>query len=197
MYGNDKGKVPKHSLSLAVSAAAAGVPVAQAQAQENALEEVVVTATKRSVNLQDIPLSITAIGADTITRQNLRTFDDYIGQIPSLNVVNRSPGANSLLMRGCAAQGLSFSDSATTSIYLDEQPITAAGVNPDPRLIDIERVEALGGPQGTLYGEAAQCGTLRVITNKPESSRFNGWAEVVGNTVTDGDEVKIVSSVNQ
>ena len=181
------------SLSLAVSAAMAGASTANSQG--NQLEEVIVTATKRELNLQDTPLSITAFTEEQITLQRFKNFSDYVGQIPGLAVSERQPGANSVIMRGCAAQGLSFSDSATTSVYLDEQPITAAGQNPDPRLIDIARVEALAGPQGTLFGDASQCGTLRVITNKADTSKTQGWVDVTGSTVDGGDEGYDVSGM--
>jgi outer membrane receptor protein involved in Fe transport len=177
-------KVPKNALRLAVSAACAGVPVAHAAP---ALEEIVVTATKREANMQDIPIPITVFTNEQIVKQGFKTFSDYVGQIPSLAVSERQPGATSVLMRGCASQGLSFSDSSTTSVYLDEQPITAAGYNPDPRLIDVERVEALSGPQGTLFGDAAQCGTLRIITNKPDTAEFNSWVDVTGMKTEHGD----------
>ena len=177
-------KDPKNILRLAISAACAGVPAVQAQA---VLEEIIVTATKREANLQDLALSITAFTEAEIVRQGFKTFSDYVGQIPSLAVTERQPGATSVLMRGCAAQGLTFSDSATTSVYLDEQPITAAGYNPDPRLVDVARIEALGGPQGTLFGDAAQCGTLRVITNKADTTEAAGWINVTGMSVDGGD----------
>lgn len=179
-------------LRLAIGAACAGVPASQVQAQ---VDELIVTSTKREENLQEIPISVTAFGDVEIVRQGFKTFTDYVGQIPNLSVVERQPGAVNVLMRGCAAQGLSFSDSATTSVYLDEQPITAAGFNPDPRLVDVERVEALGGPQGTLFGDAAQCGTLRVITNKPNTEGFDAWVDATGMTVDGGDTGYDVSGV--
>ena len=183
---------PENTLAMAISAACAGVPAVQAQA---VLEEITVTATKREANLQDVALAITAFGTEEIVRQGFKTFSDYVGQIPALSVVARTPGATNVLMRGCATQGLSFSDSSTTSVYLDEQPITAAGYNPDPRLVDIERVEALGGPQGTLFGDAAQCGTLRIITNKPDADQFSSWVDVTGMTVDGGDAGYDVSAM--
>jgi iron complex outermembrane receptor protein len=170
-------------LSLGIAAAVAS---SLAQAEEVRLEEVIVTATKRDVKLQDAPLSITAITDRQITLQRFKNFDDYVGQIPGLALSERQPGATSVIMRGCAAQGLSFSDSATTSVYLDEQPITAAGYNPDPRLVDVARVEALAGPQGTLFGDASQCGTLRIITNKPDPSERSSWIDLTGSSVKDG-----------
>ncbi len=174
----------KSALAVAVSAACGGVQ--QAQAQE-ALEEIVVTATKRTANMQDVPLAITAFTDQDIVRQGFKKLDDYVGQIPGLSFSRREPGGTTILMRGCAMSGLSFGDSTTTSVYLDEQPITTAGRNPDPRLIDIERVEALSGPQGSLFGDASQCGSLRVITNKPDSTAFSSWVDLGVSSVSKGD----------
>ncbi|MEL7449718.1 MAG: TonB-dependent receptor [Pseudomonadota bacterium] len=182
--GKARGLPVKKTLSVAVSAAVAGTSAAQAQ--QSGLEEIVVTATKREENLQQIPVAVTAFSEEEIVLQRFRNFSDYVGQIPGLSLSDRQPGAQSIIMRGCAAQGLAFADSATTSVYLDEQPITQSGFNPDPRLIDVARVEALGGPQGTLFGDAAQCGTLRIITNKPDTTQASGWVELAGSTVTDG-----------
>jgi outer membrane receptor protein involved in Fe transport len=173
----------RSALAVAVSAAC-GAP---AHAQQQALEEIIVTATKREANVQDVPLAITAFSEQDIVRQGFKTLDDYIGQIPGLAFSRREPGGTTVLMRGCTISGLSFGASPTTSIYLDEQPITAAGRNPDARLIDIERVEALSGPQGTLFGDASQCGSLRVITNKPDSAAFNSWVDVGATQVSEGD----------
>ncbi len=188
MAHDRKNSKAGRNLSLAISAAVAGTGSAQAEAEaEDArLEEVIVTATKRDLKLQDTPLSVTAITDEEITLQRLDNFEDYVGQIPGLALSQREPGANSVIMRGCAAQGLSFSDSATTSVYLDEQPITSAGYNPDPRLVDVARIEALGGPQGSLFGDAAQCGTLRIITNKPDTSVHDGWLDVSSWSIGEG-----------
>ena len=172
------------AIAVAVSAACAGTQPANAQ---DALEEIVVTATKRTANMQDVPLAITAFTDDDIVRQGFKQLDDYVGQIPGLTFSKREPAGTTVLMRGCAMSGLSFGDTSTTSIYLDEQPITVAGRNPDPRLIDIERVEALSGPQGTLFGDASQCGSLRIITNKPDTTTQSSWVDLGVNTVKEGD----------
>ena len=190
--------VPSHSfsrksLSAAISAVCAGVPLAQAQAQEandeaRMLEEVIVTATKRgALSLQDIPISITALTSETIRTQGFKQLDDYFGQIPSLTFGRVEPGGTNVIMRGCAISGFAFGDNPTTGVYLDEQPITAAGFNPDPRLVDIERVEALAGPQGTTFGDASQCGTLRIITNKPVVGENSAWVDLTGTTVEKGE----------
>ncbi|MDH3546936.1 MAG: TonB-dependent receptor, partial [Gammaproteobacteria bacterium] len=181
------------AVAVAVSAACAGGPHA-ANAQEM-LEEIIVTATKRQVNLQDVPVAVTAFTDQDIVRQGFKTLDDYFGQIPGLTFSRREPGGTTVLMRGCTISGLSFGGSSTTSIYLDEQPITAAGRNPDARLIDIERVEALSGPQGTLFGDASQCGSLRIITNKPDLSAQNGWVDLGINQVADGGTGYAVSGM--
>jgi len=175
----------RSALAVAVSAACSGT--AQAQAQQDALEEIVVTATKRTANLQDVPLAVTAFTDDDIVRQGFKKLDDYVGQIPGLSFSRREPAGTTVLMRGCAMSGLSYGGTTTTSIYLDEQPITVAGRNPDPRLIDIERVEALSGPQGTLFGDASQCGALRIITNKPDSTALRSWVDLEANSVSEGD----------
>ena len=186
MSGNESTQSYKFgAVAMAVSAACGASNAAQAQ-QTQALEEIIVTATKREANLQDVPLAITAFTDQDIVKQGFKTLDDYVGKIPGLAFSRREPGGTTVLMRGCTISGLSFGGSSTTSIYLDEQPITAAGRNPDPRLIDIERVEALSGPQGTLFGDASQCGSLRIITNKPDTTAFDSWVDFGVNQVQDG-----------
>lgn len=178
----------RSALAVAVSAACGGTQVAYAQQQPSrGLDEIIVTATKREASLQDVPLAVTAFTEDDIVRQGFRQLDDYVGQIPGLSFSRREPGGTTVLMRGCTISGLSFGGSSTTSIYLDEQPITMAGRNPDPRLIDIARVEALSGPQGTLFGDASQCGSLRIITNKPDPTAFSSWVDLGVEQVSDGD----------
>lgn len=175
----------RSTLAVAVSAACGGTQAAHAQDQQ--LEEIVVTATKREASLQDVPLAVTAFTEDDIVRQGLVELDDYVGKIPGLSFSRREPGGTTVLMRGCVISGLSYGTNSTTSVYLDEQPITASGQNPDVRLIDIQRVEALSGPQGTLFGDASQCGSLRIITNKPDPDSLAGWIDAGVNQVTDGD----------
>ena len=173
------------SLGVAVSAACGAVPVAQAQ--DVGIEEIVVTATKRAASIQDVPMSILAFTDEDIVREGFKQLDDYAGRIPALSFGTRHPGGSNVIMRGCAVSGIAFSDNPTTSVYLDEQPITVAGFNPDPRLIDIERIEALSGPQGSLFGDASQCGTLRIITNKPKTDAFEGWVDLGASSVAHGE----------
>ena len=172
------------AIAVAVSTAVAGSSAAQAQ---TVIEEIIVTATKRELSLQEIPMSVTAFTDQTIVHEGFKKMDDYAGKIPGLTINRREPGGSNVIMRGCAVSAVNFGGTATTSIYLDEQPITSAGFNPDPRLVDISRVEALSGPQGSLFGDAAQCGTLRIITNKPDASAFDGWVDVTASKISDGD----------
>ncbi len=161
---------PGGKLSLAISLAlGTQVPVAQAQ---DALDEITVTARKRTENLQDIPASIQAISNETIARAGLQTMDDFARKIPSLSYVARGPGANKIVFRGVTGAGTAFFTDSSAAVYLDEQPLTQPSLTPEPRLIDIARIEALSGPQGTLYGGSAQSGTLRIVTNKPDTSKF-------------------------
>ncbi len=165
----------KKTLALMVSAVLGTAQVSYAGDQT--LEEIIVTATKRKANLQNIPQAITAFTTADIQRQGFAVLDDYANSIPSLAFARREPAGTSIVFRGVAAAGIQFGTNPSASVYLDEAPITQAGLNPDPRLIDIERVEALSGPQGTLFGDASQSGTLRIITNKADPSEMTGWLE--------------------
>ena len=115
---------------------------------------------------------------ETIAIRGLKQMDDYARFVPGLSISEREPGGTTIVFRGVASSGLQFGSVSSSALYLDEQPITQSGRNPDPRLIDIERVEALRGPQGTLYGASSQSGTLRIITNKPDPSE----ASMAGST---------------
>jgi outer membrane receptor protein involved in Fe transport len=191
MHGPDKTNAFPGQKRALVTAVSAALAAHAAQAQEPpsgaGLEEIIVTATKREASLQDVPLSITAFGSDDIEKRGFDDLDDYAAFIPSLSFATREPGATSVIFRGVATSGLSFSGNSSSAIYLDEQPITSAGDNPDPRLVDIERLEALSGPQGTLFGASSQSGTLRIITNKPDPSARSAWVEAGTASVKDGD----------
>lgn len=178
---------PRRALALAVSAALTGSFGARAQDDVGGIEEIIVTATKRSETLQEIPLSVTAFSSDDIDKRDFKGFDDYAKFVPGLSFGNREPAGTSIVFRGVASSGLQYGARPSSCVYLDEQPITAAGRNPDPRLIDIQRLEALRGPQGTLFGDSCQSGTLRILTNKPDLTAFDSWVEVGGSKVDHGD----------
>ena len=177
------------------SAQTADTPASEAsEADAEGLGEIIVTATRRSERLQDVPQSITAIDTDAIAMRGLTGMDDYARIVPGLSVSDRQPGGTTIVFRGVATSGLQFGAVSSSALYLDEQPITQSGRNPDPRLIDVARIEALRGPQGTLYGASSQSGTLRVITNKPDPGKFEGWANAQVSTTSDGGASHDVSA---
>ena len=188
MTGENKkaSRATSREVTAAISAilsipGVAWVQTAHAQTEsvrsEGVLQEVIVTATRRAERLQDIPESITAFDSQAIAIRGLQQMDDYARLVPGLAISEREPGGTTIVFRGVTTSGLQFGSVSSSGLYLDEQPITQSGRSPDPRLIDIERVEALRGPQGTLYGASSQSGTLRVITNKADPKGFDAWAD--------------------
>jgi iron complex outermembrane receptor protein len=146
------------------------------EADNYALEEVIVTATKREVNIQDIPASVQALTQEALASMGAQTMEDYARFIPSMNVVTY--GVSSTVVFRGAITGSGWLAQATSSVYLDEISITQTGSQPMIRSVDIERVEALAGPQGTLYGSDAQAGTLRIITNQPVMNEFDAIVDL-------------------
>ncbi len=149
-------------------------------AQGKTLETITVTAQKRTENMQKVPISMQAIGEATIKRQDIQDFDDYAKLIPSLSYssigggVFSGPGFAQVYMRGVASGGDGNHSGSQPSVgmYLDEQPITTIQGSLDINIYDVARIEALAGPQGTLYGASSEAGTVRIITNKPDPSGF-------------------------
>jgi iron complex outermembrane recepter protein len=154
-------------------------------AASGGLEEIVVTAEKRTENLQDVPISITALGTQKLQDLGVQNFDDYVKYLPSVAYQTDGPGFAKIYMRGVAS-GDNANHSGplpSVGVYLDEQPITTIQGPLDIHIYDIERVEALAGPQGTLYGASSEAGTVRIITNKPDPSGFKAGYDLEGNTV--------------
>jgi len=161
---------------IAGAVAAALSPGSGALAQEtgdseHALDEIIVTATKRTLNIQDIPASVQAITQETLAAMGARTMEDYARFVPSVNVVSYGSGQSTVVFRG-AITGSGWLAQATSSVYLDEISVTQTGSQPTIRAVDLARIEALSGPQGTLYGSDAQAGTMRIITNQPVMNEF-------------------------
>ncbi|MCC8362172.1 TonB-dependent receptor [Lysobacter sp. A6] len=153
-----------------------------AQQQRTAtLETVTVTAQKREENLQKVPISIQAVDTQTLEQHQVANFKDYVKLLPSVTFgtagggVFSGPGFLQVYMRGVASggDGNHSGSQPSVGVYLDEQPITTITGALDVHMYDIARVEALAGPQGTLYGASSQAGTLRIITNKPDASEFD------------------------
>lgn len=167
------GKLSITPVAAAVTAALypGYAAVAQQSGDDYALEEIIVTATKRTASVQDIPASIQAITQESLAAMGAKTMEDYARFVPSVNVVQYGGGSSEVVFRG-ASTGSGYIGQATSSVYLDEISVTQTGSQPTIRAVDIERVEALSGPQGTLYGSDAQAGTMRIITNQPHMNAF-------------------------
>jgi iron complex outermembrane recepter protein len=155
------------------------------EASEAADGEIVVTATRRDTSIQSAPISISALSADTLITRGIRSVDDIAYAVPGLSYTSNNDGTESLSVRGIVA----FGSTATTAYYIDETPISQLdGGTFSPRYFDIERVEVLRGPQGTLYGASAMGGAVRVITKKPNLSQFEGAFRAEGSTTKLGKE---------
>ncbi|MEM8501145.1 MAG: TonB-dependent receptor [Pseudomonadota bacterium] len=163
-----------------------GATGAIAQEKKFALEEVIVTARQRSESSQDVPMHIQALSGDQMEKQGLVTLEDFSRFVPSVSVTSTTPGQNTITFRG-VSDGGGFLVDPTAAIYLDEQPLTLTSQAPDIYPADIARVEALAGPQSTLYGASSQSGTIRIITNKPDTSEFHGHLGLGFDQVKDGD----------
>jgi len=156
------------------------------------LEEVVVTAQKRAQNLQDVPISIETLSTQKIAELGIQDFNDYARMLPSISVQPPAAGGVgffNVYMRGVTTgrDGQATTSQPSVGMYLDEQPITTIQGALDIHMYDIARIEALSGPQGTLYGASSQSGTIRIITNKPDPSGFSAGYGLEGNSVDGND----------
>ena len=163
---------------VAAAVSAAFVPTPSFATESSMLEEVVVTARKRAESAQDIPASVQALSEDLLKDMGARGMADYSRFVPAVNVVSYGNGSSTIVFRGATIEGGGYIAQSTSSVYLDEISVTSTGSQPSIRMVDIERVEALAGPQGTIYGSDAQAGTMRIITNKPEMNRFSADIDV-------------------
>lgn len=175
---------------ILVPEAAAQSAAATSDGQSFALEEVVVTANRRLSSTREIPFSIQAIDATEIQQKNLQRFQDYLGEIPGVGFGNRGEGRNDVFLRGISSPGVGRS---AVGVYIDEIPLAFSGFQPDSNLYDMERIEVLKGPQGTLYGEGALGGAIKLITQKPQLDQFAANGQV---TVSDPKGGRIGSSFN-
>jgi iron complex outermembrane recepter protein len=171
-----------------------GVSAAFGQDTNGVLETVVVTAEKRTENLQNVPMNVTAITSEKLEQLHLTDFTDFALYMPSVEYAvsgqgsNGGPGFSNVTMRGIASDqnGNHSGPLPPVGVYLDEQPITTINGTLDVPTYDLQRVEALSGPQGTLYGASSEAGTIRIITNKPDTSGFAASYSIDGNSVDHG-----------
>ena len=178
--------------ALLVSSLAARVALAEQVSattdQSGALEDIIVTAEKRSESLEKVPMSIVAYSGQTLAEIGVQDFSSLAARIPGVTLNSAGPGRSSYSIRGVASVG---GNSPTTGLYVDETPILPSGgdgavASVDPDLFDLARVEVLRGPQGSLYGASSMGGTIRLITNQPELARTDGAVRVEGSDTQHG-----------
>ena len=185
---NKKNKVKWAACALAGVIAASAFSLAFGQEQDSSgeedgsarLEEVMVTARKRTESMYDVPISITVVNEEFIQNLGAQDFTALIPNIASLNAYQNGPGRTRLYIRGIANGAGNDNDTQngeTVAIYLDEIPISLGAMNPEIGLFDLERVEVLRGPQGTLYGAGSMAGTIRQVSRKPNLSEVEGVFE--------------------
>jgi outer membrane receptor protein involved in Fe transport len=200
-----------HKVSCAIAAilsghtagAAYAAPEADAAASASSdqIAEITVTAQRRSENMQNVPITIQALTAETLKELNVSTFDDYIRYLPNVSAASNGPGQNEVFMRGLSAGVQSSQGSGSTglfpnvAIYLDDQSGQLPNRNLDIYAADLERIEILEGPQGTLFGAGAEAGTIRYITNKPKLNVTEGSVEAGYGTTAHGDPNSNVTAV--
>lgn len=153
------------------------------EGQNFALEEIVVTASRRAESSQDVAIALQAISESKLKELRIDSFDDYVALLPGVNASGQGPGKQEVFIRGIspgrtAVRIASLGSEPSVATYLDETPISYAGRNIDLYATDFQRIEVLKGPQGTLFGASSQAGTLRFITNKPVYNEFQAGVTV-------------------
>src|SRR4051812_7221069 len=143
------------------------------------LETLTVTAQKVEENPQNVPISLNVLTTEKLNEMNVSDINDWVKLLPSVSTSSSQgayqPGFGQISMRGVesGSNGNHSGPPPSVGIYLDEQPITTIVGAIDPHIYDIARIEALAGPQGTLYGASSESGTIRIITNKPDPTAFS------------------------
>jgi iron complex outermembrane recepter protein len=160
----------------------------------DAIQEITVTAQRRAQSIEDVPITIQAVTGDQLKQLNVSTFEDLLRYTPNVTYAATGPGTGSIFMRGLSSGSAGNQSSATiapfpnVAVYLDDQSMQFPGRNLDVYMVDMERVEVLEGPQGTLFGGGAQAGAIRYITNKPKLDVTEGDVEAgYGTTARGGD----------
>lgn len=183
----------KYLMSCAIAALVSGSTSAFAQAAApEGLEQVVVTAERRSESVQDVPTTVQAFTGQALGDLNVATLDSLLRYTPNITYGNNGPGQGEIIMRGLS-NGFRGNQSSGTianfpnvAIYLDDQSMQFPGRNVDIYMVDMDRIEVLEGPQGTLFGGGAEAGAVRYITNKPKLDKFEGKAEASYGFTADG-----------
>jgi len=192
MFTSSRGSSPMllvlASALTAQAAQAADTPVAP-EAAAGALQEVVVTAQKREERLHDVPMGITAITTDELQKQQIVSLGDLASKVPGLSLTNVEPGITRLTLRGQNVGGVG----STVTTYIDDTPFGSSnalangfGFTGDFDTWDLQRVEVLRGPQGTLYGAGSEGGLLKYVTAAPDPTKFAAAVQAGGESLAEG-----------
>src|ERR1700733_1989307 len=168
-------------LGLVIPAAQAQTAQPVSEAQSNSqLEEIIVTSTRRPERLQDVPLSVTAYSQQDLNEKGIVGYEGLAAQTPGVVLNKQSDNFNNFTARGIATNSYGANLQSTVAIYIDELPISTIGntTTLNPNLYDVERVEFLRGPQGTLFGSGSLSGALRILTKSPDLTRFEASTQV-------------------
>jgi iron complex outermembrane recepter protein len=194
------------STALAAPAWAADAPQSAAAEEAAPAEgsgDIIVTATRRNESIQKVPLTIQAFSGATLGALNVKNFNDLVKYTPNVTFGNNGPGAGAIFLRGLSTgfagtqSGASIAPFPNVALYLDDQSLQFPGRNADIYVADLERVEVLEGPQGTLFGGGAQAGAVRYITNKPKLDAFSGHFEgSVGGTIGGAANASFTAVIN-
>ncbi|MEM7431545.1 MAG: TonB-dependent receptor [Pseudomonadota bacterium] len=175
---SDQINPTRTALAAGVAVALSGGAAGAQEESDSLFEEITVTATKRQASVQDIPLSVSAMGGDTLRDLGIETFDKYVEFLPNVVSAGNGPGKKEIYIRGSATDqaavtiGPANGTTPGVALYVDEQPVSFGARNLDYYAVDLERIEVLAGPQGTLFGASSQSGTMRLITKKPVQGVF-------------------------
>jgi iron complex outermembrane receptor protein len=180
----------KTKISCAIVTALSLNPaIAQEKTAKAQIETIQITATKRTESIQDVPVSVSALNGEALEVLGIESFSDYVEFLPNVVFQGTGPGQNEIYIRGAATSQTNIAVSSVQALqpsvafYLDEQPVSMQGRNLDVYAADMERVEVLPGPQGTLFGASSQSGTVRMISKKPDHSGFAAGLDVnIGST---------------
>jgi iron complex outermembrane receptor protein len=193
-----------YAIAAILSGSAAGfahAATATTETESDSIQEITVTAQRRTENIQNVPITIQALTAETLNQLSVTTFDDYVRYLPNVTAPSNGPGQGNIFMRGLSVGSAGSQSSGTiggfpnVAIYLDDQSGQLPARNLDVYAADLERIEILEGPQGTLFGAGAEAGVVRYITNKPKLNVTEGNIEAGYGTTAHGDPNSDVTAV--
>ena len=191
----------KLAFAIATVLGTCATAASAAETASSGIEEIVVTAQRRSESVQDVPITIQALTGEQLTQIGVATFDDVLKLLPNVTQGSNGPGQGTIYMRGLSVGYAGSQSSASinpfpnVATYLDDQSLTFPGRSVDVYMVDMERVEVLEGPQGTLFGGGAEAGAVRYITNKPKLNVTEGHVEAGYGWTAHGDPNTSVSAV--